>query len=170
MFGANPFGKRSKATKRLTRPRRLRVEALECRTVPAVFTVTNASDSGLGSLRQAILDANAAAGADAIGFAVPDTGAHVISLATSLPNVTDTVTIDGFTQAGSSPNTNGPGQMPNAVFGVQIDGGRLSGYGVHVLRFTAGNNIVRGLSFVNFAGNTIEFTVAGGNVERQPMS
>jgi hypothetical protein len=32
----------------------------------ATFTVTNTNDSGAGSLRQAILDANAAAGEDTI--------------------------------------------------------------------------------------------------------
>ena len=36
----------------------------------AIFTVTNTNDSGPGSLRQAILDANASAGADTITFAI----------------------------------------------------------------------------------------------------
>jgi hypothetical protein len=42
-------------------PRRtaLRVEALEDRTLPSTFTVLNLADSGPGSLRQAVLDANA---------------------------------------------------------------------------------------------------------------
>jgi len=35
----------------------------------ATLTVTNLNDSGAGSLRQAVIDANAAAGADAITFA-----------------------------------------------------------------------------------------------------
>src|SRR5439155_8764810 len=44
----------------MTRPttRRLRLEPLEGRDVPATFTVTNTDDSGGGSLRQAITDAN----------------------------------------------------------------------------------------------------------------
>ena len=42
------------------RRRRLLLEQLEDRRPLAVFTVTNTLDSGLGSLRQAILDANAA--------------------------------------------------------------------------------------------------------------
>ena len=45
------------------------VELLEARAVPATFTVLNLTDSGAGSLRQAILDANAALGADVIAFA-----------------------------------------------------------------------------------------------------
>lgn len=38
------------------------------------LTVTNTNDSGLGSLRQAILDANAAAGTDTINFDPPLSG------------------------------------------------------------------------------------------------
>src|SRR5262245_66125415 len=51
---------------------RPRVEGLEGRAVPAVFAVTTTADTGAGSLRQAIVDANAAPGADTIQFALPD--------------------------------------------------------------------------------------------------
>jgi hypothetical protein len=47
----------------------LSVERLEDRTVPSTFMVHNLADSGLGSLRQAVLDANANPGADLIRFA-----------------------------------------------------------------------------------------------------
>ena len=47
---------------------RLMLQALEGRAVPATFNVTNANDAGAGSLRQAIADANAAAGADTVAF------------------------------------------------------------------------------------------------------
>ncbi len=68
---------------------------------------TNTNDSGPGSLRQAILDANATPGADTIAFNIPGTGVHTISPLSSLPALTDDagVTIDGYTQPGSSPNT-----------------------------------------------------------------
>src|SRR5947209_4550132 len=60
-----PAGGRSTRTKRTScRPL---LERLEDRLAPAV--VTNISDSGPGSLRQAILDANASAGPDVITFA-----------------------------------------------------------------------------------------------------
>jgi len=39
----------------------------------STYTVINTNDSGVGSLRQAVLDANAHAGADTISFAIPDT-------------------------------------------------------------------------------------------------
>src|SRR5262249_41373982 len=48
---------------------RLVLEALEDRTTPSTFTVTTLADSGAGSLRQAVLDANAHPGADTIRFA-----------------------------------------------------------------------------------------------------
>ncbi len=47
---------------------RPQIEALENRTVSSTFTVLNPADSGTGSLRQAILNANANPGADVIAF------------------------------------------------------------------------------------------------------
>ncbi len=44
------------------------LRALEERNAPAVFTVMNTNDAGAGSLRQAVLDANALAGADSVVF------------------------------------------------------------------------------------------------------
>ncbi len=55
------------------------------------YTVTNTADSGAGSLRQAIIDANANPGADTINFSVTGT----ITLGSSLPTVTDPLTITG---------------------------------------------------------------------------
>src|SRR5262249_13241877 len=45
---------------------RLSLEPLEDRAVPSTFSVDNLADSGPGSLRQAVLDANATPGADVI--------------------------------------------------------------------------------------------------------
>ena len=44
----------------------------------ASYTVTNTSDSGAGSLKQAILDANANSSTDTIDFNIPGTGPHTI--------------------------------------------------------------------------------------------
>ena len=62
----------------------------------ASFTVTNLNDSGAGSLRQAILDANLNPGADVISFDV--TGS--INLLSALPDIIDTLVIDGTTAPG----------------------------------------------------------------------
>lgn len=71
----------------------------------AVFTVTNTNDSGVGSLRQAILEANVTTAADDIHFDIPGAGPHVIEIASTLPTLTQPAAIDGYTQPGASPNT-----------------------------------------------------------------
>ena len=71
----------------------------------ATFFVTNTDDSGAGSLRQAILDANADAVADRIEFNIPGTGPHSIRPTTPLPAVAQPVVIDGYTQPGASVNS-----------------------------------------------------------------
>jgi hypothetical protein len=72
---------------------RPRLEPLEDRSVPATFTVLNLADGGAGSLRQAVLDANALAGADTIDFA--DGLLGTIGLTTGQLSITDHLTIDG---------------------------------------------------------------------------
>src|SRR5262245_37118596 len=81
--------------------RRLQVEMLEDRAVPATFTVLNTLDSGAGSLRQAIVNANSSPGADTIAFntvALTGPGVQSITLASALPQITGPLTIDGTTQ------------------------------------------------------------------------
>jgi predicted outer membrane repeat protein len=66
-------------------------------TVPAralVYVVFNLNDSGAGSLRQAILNANANTGADTITFSVSGT----ITLLSGLPVISESLTIDGTGQ------------------------------------------------------------------------
>ena len=125
---------------------------LSGRTVAAAtFTVTNTGDSGTGSLRQAITDANNNAGADTIAFDIPGSGVHTITPLTVLPLVTQSLTIDGYTQPGASPNTNPFGQPWNAVVLIEIDGENL-GANDTGLRFTGGTAQVRGLA-INRCGS-----------------
>ncbi len=91
----------------------------------ATFTVTNTAPSDSGSLRQAILGANANFGPDEIVFAIPGTGVHTITLSSGLPAITDPVILDGYTQPGSSPNTLPVGQGLNTVLTIEIDGSNL---------------------------------------------
>ena len=131
----------------------------------ATFTVTNTDDSGPGSLRQAILDANANAGADTIDFDIPGAGVHTITPASALPTITDPVTIDGYTQPGAAPNSDPDGF--NGILLIELNGenaGPASG-----LRIVAGNSTVRGLVINRFVfstdvdGNGIYLGSQGGN-------
>jgi len=78
--------------------------ALAGRAAAATFTVINTNDSGAGSLRQAMTDANAGGpGPHTIAFDIPGSGVHTITLATTLPTISVSgggLTIDGTTQPG----------------------------------------------------------------------
>ncbi|HRE47736.1 MAG TPA: hypothetical protein PLD47_08425 [Aggregatilineales bacterium] len=71
---------------------------------PQTFTVTNTNDSGAGSLRQAITDANVQPGKDTIAFNIAGCpgGICTITPPTELPNLIRPVIIDGTTQPGAS--------------------------------------------------------------------
>jgi hypothetical protein len=134
----------------------------------ATFTVSNVNDSGPGSLRQAIADANASPGPDIIEFNIlPADVVHVIELASGLPPVTDPVTLDGLTQPGALPNSFAYGF--NATNLVTLAGGMLTNTPpslppggdpttnvIHGLDLRSDNVTVRGLRFVGF--------VTGGDV------
>jgi hypothetical protein len=136
------------------------------------FTVINTNDSGAGSLRQAILDANAATGADTIAFNIPGSGVKTIKPVTPLPQITDTVVIDGYTQPGASANTLTNGD--NAVLLIELQGpaGAANGLSYFGLNISAGNSVVRGLVINEFGGgiylqqkgsNTVEGNFIGTN-------
>lgn len=127
-------------------------------TPPATFTVSNTNDSGPGSLRQAMLDANAAvtAGSDRIHFAIPGEGRHVIAPLSALPRVADPVIIDGYTQSGASANTSSAGN--NAVIKIRLDGNSAPS-SVPGLTLWSDGNTVRGLAITRFkstSGNGLE--------------
>ncbi len=90
------------------------------------YTVTTTADSGAGSLRQAILDANGNPGADTIAFNITGSGIQTIAPLTALPTITEAVTINGYSQPGASANTNAPNQGTNAVIQIEIDGANLA--------------------------------------------
>ncbi len=113
--------------------------------VPATantYNVTSTADAGAGSLRQAILDANANPGADTITFNIVGSGPHTILLGSALPDITGAVTIDGYTQAGSSPNTHSTNQGLDTVLQIEIESGGAS----PCLVSKAGDTTIRGLA------------------------
>ncbi|MBM2841811.1 MAG: hypothetical protein HW412_2339, partial [Bacteroidetes bacterium] len=65
----------------------------------SIFTVTTTNDTGAGSLRKAITDANASPGLDRINFAI-GSGSVVIYPKSPLPQMNSPVIIDGTSQPG----------------------------------------------------------------------
>jgi hypothetical protein len=123
-------------------------------TAAVTFTVLNLSDSGPGSLRQAIVNANGngnAAVADVIVFNIPGAGPFTIPLATPLPTITEPVNIDGTTQPGFGGSTR-----------VHLSGGGIAGAGLFV-GLTGGPSAIRGLSITGFSSQGIRL-VGSGNV------
>ena len=118
----------------------------------ATLTVTTTSDSGAGSLRQAILDSNASAGVvDTIAFAIPGGGVQTISPATALPTVTDPVVIDGTTQPGF-----------NGSPLIELAGTSLGAFDYGLI-ISAGGSTVRGLVVNRFGGGGIQLNTGDGN-------
>ena len=132
-------------------------------TTPLVFTVTNTNDSGSGSLRQAILDANSMGGGT-ITFSITGMGVHTIGPLTVLPPITQSVIIDGTTQPGWMANTNPPTMGLNTVLVIELSGAmappnsNFSG-----LTINADNCTVRGLVINSFQHDAID-VVSNGNV------
>ena len=89
------------------------------------FIVTNTNDSGIGSLRQAILYSNANPGLDTITFNIPGEGLHIISPGSPLPDLVDPVVIDATTQPGFAPSNPRPViELNGADAGTRARGSR----------------------------------------------
>ncbi|SIN77733.1 Right handed beta helix region [Singulisphaera sp. GP187] len=121
-------------------------------TVPAgPLVVTTTDESGPGSLRQAILNANANPGLDTIRFALPADGPRSIRPTSALPTITDPVIIDGTSQPGYQ-------NRPLIELTGTDAGARANG-----VTITAGGSTIRGLAINGFAGSGILIQGAGGN-------
>lgn len=124
------------------------------------FTVTNTGDNGginpaafagTGTLRQAIIDANATAGADQIYFNIPGSGVQTITFAGVLPAITGQVQIDGYSQPGAGAGTIAsrtilievitPGSQAYGLL-VQASGTEISGIAFTSLSNAAGDGAV----------------------------
>jgi hypothetical protein len=114
----------------------------------ATFTVTNTNDSGAGSLRQAILDANANPGVDTIAFNISASGVQTIALSTSMDGITEPVFLDGYSQPGASANTLAVGD--DAVILIKIDAGAHNP--AIALDPGSGGSTIRGLSLAGTTG------------------
>ena len=114
----------------------------------AVLMVTNTNDSGAGSLRQAINDANTNPDTKTIEFNIPGTCPRLISPETPLPPLTEPVSILGYTQPGS--NRNSDATAFNGTLCVALAGGGILDSGLHLLTGVGETMSVEGLAFNGF--------------------
>ncbi len=133
------------------------------------FTVTNTNDSGAGSLRQAVMDSNANPPpqntTNLIQFNITGSGVHTITLASSLPSISQPVIIDGYTQPGASANTLTIGD--NAVILIKIDGGTASPIitlcAVGFCPTPSDGSTIRGLCIVQANGGGVMLRIESNN-------
>lgn len=133
-----------------------------------VDLVTTTNDAGAGSLREAINSANGRPGLDTIQFTLPDDQPCIITLASTLPAITDAVFIDGYSQTGSLPgpiasrviriNINGAAIGANNIFSIVTDDVTIAGialYGAPGYGIKAIANGIIAVDNLNIWGNYI---------------
>ena len=127
------------------------------------FTVSNTNDVGAGSLRQAILDANANPGADIIDFNISGAGPHTIQPASALPTISDPVVIDGTTEPdfAGTPIIELDGTNAGSVNGVEITAANSTVRGLVINRFALNGVLISGSGAT---GNLVEGNFIGTNV------
>jgi hypothetical protein len=149
----------------------LRLETLEDRDTPTVFTVTSLADTiardGKVTLREAITaavthtasgDAPAGStGLNYIRFNLPGGGVHTIRLTSALPVIKAPLVIDGSTQ---------PGYAGKPL--IELDGS-AAGSSANGLVLTGGSSTVKGLLINRFHGDGIDVasnnnTIAGNRI------
>src|SRR5215217_2548530 len=109
------------------------------------------------TLRAALNEANYTSGADTINFAIAGTGVKSIAPESELPNITEAVTINGYSQPGAKPNTKAVGS--DAVLKIELNGtGVRNGYG---LQIGAANSTVKGLVINRWVNRGIEISGSG---------
>jgi gliding motility-associated-like protein len=118
------------------------------------FVVTNTNDSGEGSLRWAITNANGSSG-KTVSFNIASASPWTITPVTALPTITATTFLDATTQPGWS-STNlvkiqGSASISN---GLSINANNCEVYGLHLTGFTASSG----------AGILINTGISGGQI------
>jgi hypothetical protein len=168
------------------------------------LVVTNTGDTGLGTLREAIINANLSPVPQTITFDIPATDArhfyyqddgidgqvslnHVVTTTAGddsaisdidpdwahswfsiqptreLPEIIDSVIIDGYSQNGSAVNTLPAPQGLNTVLTIELDGSQVAGNGL-TIGFNPVNgqdqngSTIEGLAINRFGANGVEFT------------
>jgi hypothetical protein len=138
----------------------------------ATFTVSNTDDSGAGSLRQAIIDANGAAGDDVIVFAggpFGDSTPDTITLGGTALQITSNITVQGpgtnlLTISGNNASTvfiaSGTSGNGATLSGLTITGGSIaSGFGGGI-----NNSGILNVTDCAVSGNSISGFGQGGGI------
>ncbi|QDU61186.1 hypothetical protein Pan216_20400 [Planctomycetes bacterium Pan216] len=134
------------------------LELLEERAVPATLFVTNADDSGPGSLRAQVEVANQMEGADEIVFASEIPTLH-IQLSSGELEITDQLTINGLSQLS---NVTVSGTNSSRVFNIAIsDSNPIASYDVTLTNLTITNGQVTDAGADRSGGGVL---VQSGNV------
>ncbi len=119
----------------------------------ATLIVTNTSDSGSGSFRQAILDANAGSGTNTIIFQISGPGPFILNPQSTYPAISpNPVIIDGTTQ---------PGYAGQPL--IQINGSNVGANG-DGLQLLAGDSAVGGLAIYHCKRDGIRIQSGGTNI------
>jgi hypothetical protein len=129
------------------------------------FTVINTAGTGTGSLRQAILDANAAPGMQKIRFNIPGAAPFTIVPQTPLPAIVDGVDLDATSQPGWS-------GTPVVIIDGSVVSAGTADAAINGLWLEADNSSIRGLSIRGFtlgAGLYIGSSKAFDNVIRDNL-
>jgi len=141
------------------------------------LVVTNTADSGTGSLRQAILDANQSQNLSRIHFNIGSTcGPRIFNLPSNLPAITSPVLIDGYTQPGASRNTQPSGNNrelcvilrpatgSSAFVGLQVLAGADSEAQLQVDGLVFGGFLVAGINIAGGNSHSVLGSQFGGTV------
>lgn len=134
---------------------------LSAQSYAAVFTVTNTNDSGPGSLRQAMLDANAAVDDDVIEFDIQPGGQQTIQLITSLPDIVSPVMIDGWSQMGEGQVAIELQGSDQINYGLFVQGVKITVRGLAINGFKFGGLYLSGADNSAIYGNYVGLELDG---------
>ena len=168
--------RRDRAAARIVRafPFRPGFDFMEDRTLLSTFVVSNSGDSGSGSLRQAIVDSNSAAGTtNTIDFDIPGSGVQTITPLSPLPAITNSVLIDGESQPGyaGTPLIELSGSQAGGGDGLLITGSDVTVRGLDINNFARGAGIhVTGTGATATGSAAISSAPIPRALRRSPMS
>jgi len=128
----------------------------------STYSVTSTADAGLGTLRRAIVVANAHPGPDSVRFNLPGPGVQTIAITSAaLPAVSETLVINGRSQPGfaGSPLVRVDNASGNQLTGLSIAAAQSEVLGLELTRFGVAVQVAGDANRVQ--GNLIGTNAAG---------